>query len=320
MAKRLDVQTELERLQPFGWVGSVEVTSSWESLADLCTLTLPRGASLNQGRLQDQIRRGDRLRIKAGYDGNLRTIFQGYVSSVGDTVPIELEAEDEMWQLKQRSFDRTFENAMLPDVLAVLAEDYEVQALAIELGEFVVEQRSACSALKWLQDNMNVQSYFLSKTLYSGWAYQHEPNELLFDFQRNVKDTDLEFQRAEDVKLQVKATSYLGDGKKHEITLGDDQGEQRTLSYSYISKQELRRRAEREMEKLRYDGYNGSFTAWGEPAVRHGDIVKLQDANYPERGGRYFVDEVVTKIGVDSGMTQTITLGKKAFDEDLQTG
>ena len=61
------------------------------------------------------------------------------------------------------------------------------------------------------------------------------------------------------------------------------------------------------MPRLKYEGFRGSFTTFGLPKVKHGDIVELIDKNLTERTGSYLVKEV-KESNTNSGQRQTITL------------
>ena len=61
-----------------------------------------------------------------------------------------------------------------------------------------------------------------------------------------------------------------------------------------------------------YDAYNmngieGTITLFGDLKVRTADIVELNDARFPMKNGKYLVEEVVTRFGVN-GFRQTIRL------------
>ena len=65
------------------------------------------------------------------------------------------------------------------------------------------------------------------------------------------------------------------------------------------------------MALMKFDGYKGSFTAFGQPNAQHSGVAALEDGKYAERGGRYFIDAV--KINYNSnGYRRENTLGKVA--------
>jgi hypothetical protein len=68
--------------------------------------------------------------------------------------------------------------------------------------------------------------------------------------------------------------------------------------------------ADEEIERLRYEGYRGTFTTFGAPRIEHGDVIDLRSDAYPERDGRYLVRAVTTTFGV-GGFRQEVTLDSK---------
>jgi len=66
-----------------------------------------------------------------------------------------------------------------------------------------------------------------------------------------------------------------------------------------------------QLKKYYYDGFRGSFTAFGVPYVKHGDIVTLVDNVLKERGGTYQVKKVIYFGGCDEGLRQEIHLDYK---------
>lgn len=55
------------------------------------------------------------------------------------------------------------------------------------------------------------------------------------------------------------------------------------------------------------NGVEGSITIFGDLKIRTTDIVELQDIRFPMKNGKYLVEEVITKFGVN-GFRQTIKL------------
>ena len=79
-----------------------------------------------------------------------------------------------------------------------------------------------------------------------------------------------------------------------------------------MNEEELKKTATEEMDRLRYVGYRGNFTAFGVPYCTHGDTITLKDSEYPEKDGIYFVDKIIVRSGIN-GFRRTIYLGKKAL-------
>jgi hypothetical protein len=292
------------------FVHEVEVQSGWELLTDTAVIKLPLNLKLEKNRLRDRLVNGSYVNIKTGYDGKYHSIFTGYITNVKPGVPVEIECEDEMWKLKQSKITDTLQNADIEALMKKHYARYKHRVLNAALGsQFVIDNASAAKVLDTIKSDYGLNSFFRNGVLNVGMPYDPEYSRtVVFKFQHNIISDNLEFKRKEDVKIKVKAISNKKDGKKLEIELGDDDGEQRTLNFYELDEKSLKEAAEREMEKLKYDGYRGSFTTFGEPFVRHGDIAYLNSREPSERNGKYYVDKVTYTFGM-GGYRQNITLG-----------
>lgn len=94
------------------------------------------------------------------------------------------------------------------------------------------------------------------------------------------------------------------------MEFGDTDGELRTLNYYNLSKADLEKVAKKEAERIRYEGYRGSFTSFLLPQVQHGDTVILDDKKLPDRKGSYLVKSVTTTFGQGGGR-QKIEIDRK---------
>jgi hypothetical protein len=63
-------------------------------------------------------------------------------------------------------------------------------------------------------------------------------------------------------------------------------------------------------EKYKQDRFDGSFTAFGIPSVKHGQKANLTSTLYEDRNGLYYI-EGVTKTFNRDGIRQVIKLGEK---------
>lgn len=297
----------------FKWVNSIEVESAFELFTDTAKIVLPAHLKINKNRLLNEINFGDKVEVKVGYTGNFTTIFKGYVTDIKPSVPIEISCEDEMWKLKQVTVTDSGRNMTVEKLLNKYYSDYQHKFLNVELGTFYIDNLNKVKILEQLKSDFGLFSFFRNDILYVGLQYDPDvaiTHNFILDF--NMADDSLQFKRKEQVRLKVKAISNNKNGTKTEIELGDNEGDSRTLNFYNLSETKLREHAERELERLKYDGWRGDFTAFGEPIVKHGDIVRLKsnEQGDNDKVGAYWVDKVVYSFGVD-GFRQKITLGPK---------
>lgn len=294
----------------FRYVHRVTVESSWKTLADTCTIELPNVA----GQLEKAIRPGDAVVVRLGYDGVYAEDFRGYVSSVAPGTPVRIECMDELWTLRQRSITKSWRSTTVGEVLRELVPGAVLRVPEVTLAPFRLDRVTVADALQVLKDQYGLAVFFRGPELYAGLPYgiDSPPEVYRYHTQRNVASFgSLEYRRAEDVKVKVKAVSIRPDNSRLELELGDSDGELHTLTFYGLSLAELRQQAEERIGLLKFDGYKGSFTAFGFPNAQHSGVVDLTDGRYPERGGRYYIDDVKVTYG-PGGYRRDITLGKRA--------
>jgi hypothetical protein len=300
----------------FNQVVGVEVESSWDELTDVCRLTIPRKLNWRGKPLawtnQALMRRGDQVQVQLGYDDNNQVVFEGYLHKITADTPVLLECQDAAWRLKQSTITKAWRSVELTELLrAILPGELPFQAPTVELGPFRISSASPAQVLAELRKTYFLKSFFRNGTLYCGLAYVPELQSThIIRMERNVVSHSLEYMRKEDVAIKLKMVSMFPDGSRQEYETGDQDGEQRTMYYHSMSQAKMKALADQEIERLKYEGYRGEITIFGQPFVQHGDVVDLRDASYPERDGRYFVKTVVTAFGAD-GYRQTLTLDAK---------
>lgn len=309
---RLTSSIQIGEYQFLG-VTDLNVTSTWDNLTDRCWMTFPRKTAWESRSLATGanpiLRRSLPVRVSLGYDNEIEEMFRGNVRDISAKVPVDVVCEDDMYTLKAaQARTLSYRNATLSQLLADILDglvDYEVTADR-EFGPLRISNATPAQILSKLRDDYFVRSFFRGGKLYAGLAYvPNLQSEHIIRFERSVIDADqLEYRRAEDVKILLKGIVVRPDNSREEYTAGDEDGEERTFYYYNISATDVQEQLEREIERLKYDGYRGSFTTFGRPIIRHGDIVELRDSIFPEREGRYLVKQVDTEFG-QQGYRQT---------------
>jgi hypothetical protein len=65
------------------------------------------------------------------------------------------------------------------------------------------------------------------------------------------------------------------------------------------------------LKKKHYNGLQGTFTTFGVPYVKHGDVIQLTHSLLPEMNGMYMCRAVEYSGGAEQGLRQTISLDFK---------
>ena len=303
---------------------SLEITSSWKHLGELATLKLGK----LRGQLNKQLAEGDGVEIRLGYDGVLHKEFVGYIARLLPNQPFEIRCLDEVYHLQRTNINQSWKKTTLKEVIETttggqgLDIQFADQVPEVELKPFRVANASAAKVLQKLKSEYGLAIYFRGRSLYvglpyseeTGTAFPHIDSPVIYDLQRNVLATELEYRQAKDVKVRLKAVSILKNNQKLEVTVGSDEGELRTwISPEPIdNKATLKKIAEEKIQLYRYSGYKGGIKTLGIPFVVHSVRCKIKDATYPEREGLYFVDEVKTTITKAGGFKRMVKIGRKA--------
>ncbi|MGJ1352397.1 hypothetical protein ACR79P_08520 [Sphingobacterium spiritivorum] len=299
----------------FDFVNAVEIQSSWRKLTSTGKITLPRKLNIPNGDINDIIKRGSKVSVWLGYNGELRLEYVGYVARIDAKVPFTIECEDEMWRLKQQTFSKAYRNASIKEIVSLIWPG-KSNIIDFSIGQYRIDRASGAAVLDDLQKNYNVYSYFtynnepILNVSLGGYDFKKLSTRHVYNLMVNVAANDLIYRRKDENKMKVVATSTGKKGVVIRTEVGDAEGEEIKLDKKGMTITELNRLAQSELTRLQYDGYKGTITGFGIPYAEHNDIAVIQSPEYPERDGAYMIDEVVKTFDT-SGYRRKITLGVK---------
>jgi hypothetical protein len=292
--------------------------------------------SISLGYFYDDGNGGERLDMPSAPQ------FVGYITKIKNKIPIEIECEDEMWKLKQiKAPNKLFRGStytvkkMLTEILAGTGYTVNDGNTDVNIGDFRTQNETVAQVLERIRRDGSLYSYMRGKELRSAGIVYY-PGELqvqeVFEFQENILNGDsLEYTRKDDINIAVKAYSqsientsaFNADGthvtkrKRIEVLVGKDgeitdegkyQGD--LITFPVIgakTKADLLKRAKEYLPKFYYTGFRGTFTAFGQPTVTHGNCAIIRDRVIPERSGTYLIKQVSTSFGF-GGIRQKIYL------------
>lgn len=282
---------------------AVTIEQSVHNVCQQASIVLPRNVSaLQQESLRTWIRRGDPVEVHLGVNGDLNLEFTGYVERIGGDMPVVIDLRDSLWKLLQEPFNKSYRNVHVPTLVRDLVGNaFEIQAMEATIGPMRFQKTTKAEAFKALSDEFGLVTYLKGNTVFCGVLFDAKAGEASYGLERNVRGSDLKYRVADDVKLKVTAKSYpKGGGKPLEVEVGDPDGEHRTLTYYGItSKEELKKLATTDMEKYKFDGYQGSLTGFGVPVCMFGYRVLIKSSLYPERDGKYLAEAVTTTLDTE---------------------
>ena len=300
----------------------VEIENSVDAIGGTAKLTLPRNWMRPDGKkLLDLISTGDPVTIRLGYNGKLKTEFNGYIAHIGDTTPLVLECDDAWYKFKHADhITKSFKSVSLKELLQFIFPGYDVQCMDFTFsGGYIIRDVTPYTVVKKIKDEVG----FCAKLDENGkritcfWAYDFQgfgkhtyvfgtrDGTHLADLRDrrlapNIAANGLKFVSKDDRKLQITGKARQKNGTVITATVGskDDDAEKRTMNFGSDVKteSELKSRIETELKKSNYDGYEGTITGFGSPQTTPGDTLALIDSETPERNGEYLIKRVKVRF------------------------
>lgn len=307
----------------FTRVNMVEIESSAKVIEDTATIKMPTTARLErQGKFITEVdtarvfKVGDPVTIRLGYNGDLREEFRGFVSKIKPSTPLEIECIDAAWTLRRKNLKKSFKKTTLKDLLNFILEGTGVtlkgNVPGVNFTEFYFKNVTAATALQKLKDDYGLTVYLKNfNELHVGLSSYTDGTIVQYGISENVIDNDLEWVNEDDTRIKVKAVHIRPNNTKVQKEVGDLDGETRTLFfYDLDDPKQLETLALQELAKYKYSGYKGGFNTFLLPVVQVGNVARIRDIHFEERGGDYLVDKVTTTFGTD-GARRKIELGIK---------
>ena len=300
-----------------GILDSVEIRRSVETLADTAVIKLPAAEYNRALDVESKIHRGDKVTISLGYkELGMLDEFSGYVQRVGtDNGTISIECEDALYVFRKELKDAEYNKITLADLLKkVIAEmggGYTVKSTySWTYEKFVVASATALDVLKKVQEESGADIYLDGKEPHIHAPGENIGKEVYYDFSQNVQKCELKYSLAEDRKVKVVVKSLLPDGKVKEMEVGATGGTKVEIKCAASDDASMKQRANSEIKRRSFDGYEGSITTWLFPRVVPADAAVLHDEDYTYKDGKYFVKGVTTNFS-SSGASRKVELGFK---------
>lgn len=253
------------------FVNQVDIETSFENMTDTAKIVIPRKLSFKGKPLavgnEALFKRGEKIKIELGYDANLKTVFQGYISRVHLSLPIVLECEDETYTLKKNILvNKTYESVSLTTLLKYIMPstvEYTTNGFIFEnLGKIRITNRATTAmVLDMLRKSYNIYTFYRDGVFYIGLPFQVSlQKQKTFDFEKNIiDDKNLEWEQKDDVPIKVYGVSVQSDNTKFEYWYPskDTPGEQIKYSVAGISEADLKASVKRHYDSFQFDGYKG---------------------------------------------------------------
>ena len=309
----------------FNAVNGIEITKSVEDLSDTAVIKLPTKFKIRQNGeqkfVEEAIKVGDLVFITLAYEGVYSGLeFTGYVKKISPKVPMEIHCEDSMWLLRRKNINKVWGKTTVKEIV-----QYLIEGTGLKMSKYMENQNISLD--KWIVRNANgaqvlesfrkdlAQTVFIDDhgDLYVGLQqFTNIGETVIYDLNYNLVENNLEFKTKEDRRIKVKY-NYMNPktNKKETIEVGDADGEVREYTTSVVSDmKQLEQMALAEIEKLKYDGFDGDITSFLVPFATRGMKAKLVDSDHENRNGNYFIKKVVTTFDT-GGARRKVTLGTR---------
>ncbi|MCC9072453.1 hypothetical protein LNQ49_12755 [Flavobacterium sp. F-65] len=307
---------------------SIRIESSVQVLTNTAKIELPRefrtavdemGKTVNiSGKsILDFMKRGDAVKIEFGYDGNLENEFEGYVTKIGAEMPLLLECEDEMFQMKKAPrITKFIKSGKLIDILkAVLPSKYSIECNAdYSIGKWLIEDATPYNVLEELRDKAGIRAYFKNPTtLCVGMIVDFKAEQVhKFNFSENVRrGSSLKFEQKESKPIFLTVESKQANGSVLKVSVGEKGGDEKNMKlWPNMTTSELQLWANKQQTSVSYSGFEGSLDSWCVPRTKPGHAAQLYRPFYKDRhqDGRYFIESVTIDVNGSEGIKRTNNL------------
>lgn len=313
----------------YNGVSEVKIKRSITSVSGTAVVSLPTSAVLKQtdGSSRNvltaqMIKRGDKITIDLGYNGKLYREFTGYVTRVNYSQPIEVECEDAVFLLRSKKIKKSYKNttldAVLKDIFEGTGVKYDTGGLTIKIEKLLLASDAGGEvpredAFSFVLDRYGLVAYSnTDETMFVGLRQGKRDKTVKYKLGWNtIKDNELKYHSSEDMKVKIKAVYINKLGARTEVEVGDDDGSARTIFLSDVAdKAQMKKLAENELSKYKFDGYAGKVTAFLQPFAEPADVIEIKDDNYAQRSGNYYCEGVEVTFG-KGGARRIIELGAK---------
>lgn len=231
--------------------------------------------------------------------------------------------------------------------LDFLDPEEDVRVADITIGKISIKDTTVAKVLEFLRKKMGIVSYWRHLLndngdpipyFVSGLAYSTEGDKFqasreinpdgttsltgstlsineefttIFRLGTNIiSDEDLVYKRLNDQSVKVIGKSKQKDNSVLVYEAGNTGGDVVRFNYPELSQEELESFVQERLRRSKYEGMEGSFEAFLEPMVEHGETVQIINEDFPEKEGIYLIKDVTTRFGVNGGR-QIITLDSR---------
>ena len=275
---------------------------------------------------------GMAVTINLGYNGQNEKEFKGFINRINATSPCGISCEGYSYQLKNKTYQQTFKNTTLIDILKYLVIGTDIilsnKIPDIPLVKFLMRNESGTEILNKLRkickdaisfrfdDNILIAELFPLNPDTGTVKYQMGWNVIRSDDLQKADPINMdvevnfigEVKDGTKVQVQTKTRKYTKDNVIKTVGQAGTTGEKKVyITRDITDSNALTNLAGSTLNRLTFAGYTGKITAFLQPFCACGYKVILTDKRYPERSGNYIVDSIEVTYGM-SGARRIVGL------------
>ena len=314
---------KIDKIKPFKANGFT-IRKSVCDFCDTATIKIPAKTVLKSVRanhyihvepLTQKLLEGQPVIIEAGYNNENKVRFKGFIRRINYKTPLEIECEGYSYLLVSiknycKSYLTTTVRQLLADLVFGTPIKLSDEIPDIVLHKIVFKNFSGIDVLKYLKNKCLLTVYFNGEVLYAGLREMEIKKSVNLLLGWNViKDNELKYSDNKEnanVKIVLQKRELTGHYKK--VEHGQKDGNIKVYKVNHLDEKSFPQLAGALKSKLVNSGYEGKVTTFLEPLIEPGMSVIINDNEYSDRKGTFFVESVETQFST-SGGRQVIGVG-----------
>jgi len=295
-----------------------DIISSVDNLVDTATIVLPEAVMNAVLNFENKIVRGSAVLIKAGYDGDLKTEFNGFVKDISNNdSSLKIICEDALFLFRVGVGDVELKPTTTTEIAQYVLNGIDASytlncTYDINYEKFTIHQATGYDVLKKIKDETKANIFFDTETkvLHIHAPYTYKGGEVFYSMQKNIENSSLEFNNKLDTKVEVTVESTDIKGNVRKVVSGTTGGDKVTLKVGAMDEASMQKIADEQVKMQSTGGYEGSYDAWLIPFVKPTFSIRIKDEDYPEKTDYYYCKSVNTNLS-EAGGKRTIIPGIK---------
>lgn len=294
---------------------------------DTCTISLPLAVYLKNDASNSELLKkaqtgvtgvvfnvGDAVDVKLGYDDNNTRRFKGFIKRINYATPLELECEGYSYRLSKTMFTKSYQATTAKAILADLVTGTDIKLSEaipdMPLRNVTFKNSPGLKVLEWFQKECLLAVYFDFDTLYVGpskYGVKKATEKLRLGW-NTAEDKELKQSTDKtEVLINLVEKNSAGETKRTKSEQTKYSQTKEVKVRTGLDDGILKAIANELQENENFKGYKGAVTCFLEPHFEKGMVANITDNRFPERAGKYFVEEIDGSFD-QSGGRQKLTL------------